>query len=225
MAKIKWEEPYYKYEITNRKITIDVTRSIPPFKKQVSGLSDVTSEFKKKGYKNILDFGAGKLRNTLYLLNQGFKVWSVEFQKAFDTPAAKEMLAEASKFKGFFFLEYPHEFLKFQEELDAGILINVINIVPERRERRKILRECAKRIKRGGLLLLMTQYGEPHYRPNMTTRRRLNDGWCYNLHRTYQTFNKEYKIPELRDLVQKHLYKEYQKIYVNHHRALLFERK
>jgi hypothetical protein len=99
-----------------------------------------------------------------------------------------------------------------------------VNIVPQPEDRKKILVECAKRLKRGGLLFWMTQYGEPHYRPGVTKRLSLNDGWCYNLHKTYQTFNREYKIPDIMELVPSSQYKEVRKVTAAHHRAFLFEK-
>lgn len=230
--KKKWDNPYYRYQITKRKlrVTIDVTGSIPNFEVQAPGVSDVAAEFEKRKLVNILDFGAGKLRNSLYLLNRNFRVWAVEFREAFDRQVAQQRLTQAQAMakralgKKFFYLEYPKDFLSFKKTLDAGLLINVVNVVPEQADRKMIIRECAKRIKKGGLLFVMTQYGEPHYRPGVTKRLSLKDGWCYGLHKKYQTFNREFSIPELKALVPKSLFTEVRKIAAPHHRAFLFER-
>jgi len=226
MDNQNWKSPYYKYIITKRKkkVTINVTSSIPSFNIPIKGLSDVVAEFKKRKFKTIIDFGAGKLRNTMYLLQENFKVYSVEFKEAFSTPNAKERLEEARSFKNFFFLKYPKDFLDFNKMADAIIMVNVVNIVPEESERKKILRECAIRLKHNGLLLLMTQYGEPHYRPGVTKRLKLNDGWIYGLNRTYQTFNREYSIPELKELVGIKYFVDFRKITSPHHRAFLFQK-
>jgi SAM-dependent methyltransferase len=236
--KKNWDDPYYKYVITKRKrsITIDVTKSIPSFKVPSPGVSDVVALFKKLNIKTVLDFGAGKLRNTLYLLHNEFKVWAVEFKEAFETFKGQERLKEAQAFnnpnppnvKSFFYLEYPKDFLNFKETIDAALLINVVNIVPEESDRKKILEELAKRIRSGGLLFIMTQYGEPHYKPGVTKRLRLNDGWCYGLHRNHQTFYKEYSIPEIKKFIPDIFFKkgeeDVRKISAPHHRAFLYER-
>src|SRR5258708_24881255 len=190
LRKNDWSDSLYRYVLPKRKGVIDVTGSIPVFENEVDGLSDVAAEFKRRDYHNICDFGAGKLRNSLYLLRKGFKVWSVEFAKAFDTEAGKKRFEKAQRFKGFFFLKYPEDFLAFRQNFDAVILVNVAHIVPLEGERKKILRECAQRLKKGGLLLWMSQYGEPHYEANVTPRFSIEDGWCYNLHRERQTFYK-----------------------------------
>jgi SAM-dependent methyltransferase len=224
--KIDWVDPYYKYGITKRRklIIIDVSASAPNFEVSVGGLSDVAAEFKNKKFSRILDFGAGKLRNTLFLLKENFKVWAVEFNETFETSLANRKLEEARKYRGFFYLKYPKDFLKFHKQLDAAILVNVINIVPKPSDRIKILTECAKRLRKNGLLLLMTQYGEPHYRPGVTNRLRLNDGWCYGLHRKYQTFYKEFTIPEIKSLVPANLFRLMKQITSPHHHAFLFQK-
>jgi SAM-dependent methyltransferase len=219
-----WETPYYKYKLAKRKIVVDVTASIPAFEVEIDGLSDVVAEFRRRNFTKILDFGAGKLRNSFYLLRRDFKVWAVEFKEAFDTPVAKRRLARAQKNKAFFLLWYPTEFLDFDGYVDAVILVNVANVVPEPSERRTILDECAARLKKGGLLLWMSQHGEPHYRPGVTQRLRLRDGWCYGLHRKYQSFYREFSIPEIQSLVPKSGFTELRKIVSNHNWAFLFER-
>lgn len=224
MNKKDWNDPYFKYKLPKRGIVIDVTASIPRFENEIDGLSDVVAEFDKRKFNKVCDFGAGKLRNCLYLLKKGFKVWAVEFEEAFDTPIAQKRREKALGYKGFFELKYPKEFLNFSEMFDAVIIVNVVNIVPEERHRKKILNECADRLKSGGLLLWMTQYGEPNYKPGATNRLRLNDGWCYNLHLKYQTFNRDYTPEQIKSFVPSSKYKLVGPITSNHHRAFLFER-
>lgn len=224
LPKRDWSDPYYRYVLPSRPGTIDVTGSIPNFDNEVDGLSDVVAEFRRRGFKRICDFGAGKLRNTLYLLRKGFKVWAVEFPKAFEPPGGKKQFDKARKYDGFFFLKYPEAFLAFREKVDAILLINVIHIVPLESERKKILRECRGRLKEGGLLFWMSVYGEPHYKPAVTKRLSVEDGWCYNLHKQHQTFYKEYKIPDVQALVTSAGYSLVRPIAANHHRAFLFQK-
>jgi SAM-dependent methyltransferase len=219
-----WKDPYYKYQLSTRKVVIDVTASIPNFPNEIDGLSDVTAEFERRNYKTVVDFGAGKLRNTLYLLRKKFEVCAVEFQEAYDTKAAEMRFKQAKAFTKFFFLEYPCDFLEYKGTFDAALLINVVNVVPEPGERKRMLVELRTRLKTGGLLLWMTQYGEPHYRPGVTKRLSLKDGWCYNLHKKYQTFNREFKLDEIQKLANSTGYREFRKITAAHHRAFLFEK-
>jgi 2-polyprenyl-3-methyl-5-hydroxy-6-metoxy-1,4-benzoquinol methylase len=228
MPKKDWDDPYFRYRIPKREIIVDVTASIPNFENEVDALGDVVAEFQRRKYNKICDFGAGKLRNTLFLLKKKFRVWAVEFEEAFDTPAAQKMRKKARDHGGFFELKYPREFLHFSETFDAVLLINVINIVPEKSHRVKILDECADRLKSGGLMFWMTQHGEPHYKAGVAKRLSLNDGWCYKLDKRYQSFYREYKIDEIFDIVPKSKYAPLEpnpKITSAHHRAFLFVRK
>ena len=224
-----WAQRLGSFHITNilwveGRFFVDVTASIPAFDVEIDGLSDVAAEFRSRQFTDILDFGAGKLRNAFYLNRKGFKVWAVEFKEAFDTPVAKKRLARAEKSKGLFILWYPRKFLEFKGFVDAVILVNVANVVPEPSDRKRILKECAARLRKGGLLLWMSQHGEPHYRPGVTARLRLNDGWCYGLHRRYQSFYREYQIPDIRALVPQFGFTELRKITSNHNWAFLFEK-
>jgi hypothetical protein len=60
---------------------MDVTESVPPFDSPKETLTSVLDQVLKILPKNsmILDFGAGKLRNTIYLLENGYNVRAVEF--------------------------------------------------------------------------------------------------------------------------------------------------
>jgi hypothetical protein len=61
-----------------RKVVVDVTASIPAFDVEIDELSDVAAEFRSRQFTDILDFGAGKLRNAFYLIRKGFKVWAMQ---------------------------------------------------------------------------------------------------------------------------------------------------
>jgi SAM-dependent methyltransferase len=222
--KRDWEDPYYRYTDGKAEITIDVTASIPTFTNPVDGLSDVVAQhFRRRHCTRILDFGAGKLRNTLYLLRKNYDVTAVEFGEAYDTPAAQKRMAQAKRFGGFRWM-LPKDFLEVNYTFDAAIIVNVVNVVPDNKDRRKILGECGGRLRPGGVLLVMTQYGEPRYEPAATKRKSLGKGWCYNLHKKHKTYNIEFSLPELRLLVPRRVLKEIGPISSNHHRALLFEK-
>ena len=69
-------------------IVVDVTKSAPPFSvpgKTLEGVmrTTIAATGVKKG-EAILDFGAGKLRNALFLLKSGYKVCAVEFKQLFE---------------------------------------------------------------------------------------------------------------------------------------------
>jgi hypothetical protein len=175
----------------------------------------------------VLDFGAGKLRNTIFLLSKrvGFRVWAVEYKDCFQTPAGQERQSQANRYKDFFFLEFPHKFFEWKIDVDAVLLVNVANVVPDEADRRIIIDECSKRLKPGGWFLWMSQYGEPHYKPGVTNRLKAPDGgWFYGLGRDHQVYNREFTIPEIKSYFSNQQYRELRKVSAPHHHAFLFEK-
>lgn len=223
-----WDKPLYEFQLPRRKIVVNVTRSCPTFSSPSPGVADVVAELHKSGRKRVLDFGAGKLRNTLYLLslNAGFQVWAVEFKDCFNTQAGELRLADARKYTKFFLKKWPDEFLESQFEVDAVFLINVPNVVPDEADRARIVSECTKRLRSGGWFLWMSQYGEPYYKPGVTRRLQAPDGgWFYNLQKKYQTYYREFSIPEIKGLFGSSQYREVRRINAAHHRAFLYEKR
>ena len=222
-----WELPLYEFNLPSRKIVVNVTRSCPSFSVPTPGISDVAATLSKEGYKRVLDFGAGKLRNTLFLLSRkaGFRVWAVEFSDCLETLAGQQRLAEAQNYKGFFLKHWPNEFLAADFEVDVVLLVNVANVVPDEADRKRIVSECTKRLRSGGWFLWMSQYGEPHYKPGVTRRLSSQDGgWFYSLDKEFQTYYKEFTIPEIKSYFDIKRYVELRKINAPHHRAFLFKK-
>ncbi|MGA2384566.1 MAG: class I SAM-dependent methyltransferase [Gemmatimonadales bacterium] len=214
-------------ELPSRKIVVNVTWSCPTFAVPTPGVPDVAAAFRQEGLRRILDFGAGKLRNTLFLLSlrRGFRVWAVEFEDCFQTKVGKARLAEARRHKGFFLKKWPYEFLHSRFEVDAVLLVNVANVVPHESERKRIVAECTRRLRKGGRLLWMSQYGEPYYKPGVTRRLQSSDGgWFYNLGKEFQTYYREFSIAEIRSHFDSRRYREIGKVSAPHHHAFLFEK-
>lgn len=208
-----WTSPIYQLNrplgITSGKkrsyeqIVIDVTNSAPPFPDpgktlgralgyaiRISGIS--TS-------KSILDFGAGKLRNALYLLRKGYKVCAVEFRQLFEKSEQAKKLLELSQRHGtrFSTLIYPHQFKSSRESHDFGLLINVLNIMPVPAERLLVLLYCHEKLKPNAHLLWYTQRGDPDYRKRMVGKYRLGDGYYVGRDSSYKTFYREFKVAEI----------------------------
>jgi 2-polyprenyl-3-methyl-5-hydroxy-6-metoxy-1,4-benzoquinol methylase len=223
-----WSDPYYKFSNANKlrsePITVDVTSSAGNFPDEIAGLADIITEFKDAGVTHICEVGAGKLRNTLFLLREKFAVTAVEHPQVFDRPQGKERFGRAKKYKRFVY-RTPAAFATCSEVYDAMLLINVINIVPDTRDRQRMIAACSTHIRKGGFLVWMTQYGEPHYRRGVATRMRICDGYCYNLSHEYQSFVKEFEIPEIRAMLPSSQYRELRQLNVRFNHAFLYERK
>ncbi len=162
-----WESPIYKFktEVNGRKqdIFIDLTGSAPNFTvpgKQLEGTLKVLLEGLDPEKTKILDFGAAKLRNTIYLLQQGYTVYSCEFDDLFKrSKQANDFLEKAKEYPNFHQLIFPHEFIDFNEQFDVVLLINVLNIMPVPIERYCVLTLCKEKMVEHGRLLWYTQHG------------------------------------------------------------------
>lgn len=106
-----WKSPVYQFVIPNKQgssskrmykqVLIDVTDSAPSFSEPKETLATVLDEvIKLAKNKPIIDFGAGKLRNTIYLLKKSKTVCPVEFKEMQKkTKQGREMYKEAEKYK------------------------------------------------------------------------------------------------------------------------------
>ena len=162
-----WESPVYRFEeevsekgkIVKKPFYINVTYSAPRNlddpKKALKGVFNKLTEGLDPEKTHILDIGAAKLRNTLWLLEKGFNVWAVEFPELRDRlKDAKEKweLAE-KKYKNFHKVTFPNDFIKLDKKFDIILLINEVNVMPIPLERFAMLSLCREKIKDNGMLL------------------------------------------------------------------------
>jgi hypothetical protein len=180
-----------------------VTNSAPPFpdpgKTLSRALNSAITISRTSTSKSILDFGAGKLRNALYLLRNGYKVCAVEYGQLFrKSDQAKKLWGLCQQHRSrFSTLIYPHQFRSSQQRHDLGLLINVLNIMPVPAERLLVLLYCHEKLKPNGHLLWYTQRGDPDYRKRMVSRYRLGDGYYVGRDVSYKTFYREFKVAEI----------------------------
>ena len=162
-----WESPIYKFQeekidkkgrIIQKPFYINVTYSAPRNLedpgKALKGVFDRITTGLKAEKINILDVGAAKLRNTLWLLSKGFNVWAVEFPELRDRlPDAKEKWELAETFNNFHNVTFPKDFITLDMKFDIILLINVINVMPIPKERYILISLCREKIKEKGMLL------------------------------------------------------------------------
>ncbi len=161
-----WESPIYKFEkevsekkkIIKKPFLINVTYSTPrnlydPGNALTEVFKKITED-KDPEKLHILDFGAGKLRNTLWLLKKGFTVHTVEFKELGDRLGdAKEKWKLAKTFLNFKPMVFPGDFIDHDEKFDIILLINVFNVMPIPKERFALLCLLRQKIKNKGTLL------------------------------------------------------------------------
>lgn len=104
--------------------------------------------FKKQSAWRVLDYGAGTLRNSVYLAQQGFHV------HAADLPEQLE------KLQGCAALRYVEQLLAVEElpasrlEVDLVLSTYVFNIIMSQADRREYLDNVVANLKPGGFLLM-----------------------------------------------------------------------
>ncbi len=195
MSKI-WSSPQYRFRVPAaedndmrlKEVVIDVTNSAPSFNepsRHLSYLLDQASRFLGGvKYPKILDVGAGKLRNTIYLLKNlpGSQLWAVEYQELREgSEQAQHMYNKAAQFGGRFKpVVFPCQFLKLTQQFDLAVVANVMGVMPIPAERLLLLQCCYTRLKNSAYLLWYSQHKEADYTPggsrcNDTTR--LGDGY------------------------------------------------
>jgi hypothetical protein len=201
-----WETPIYKFNAKEKgkkkTIYIDVTGSAPPFsvpgKQLESTFRNLLKGLSPKKTK-ILDFGAAKLRNTIYLLEEGYTVYSCEFQDLFKrSKQAAEYLAKAKKYNNFKQLIFPKEFIEFGGRFDVVLLINVLNIMPIALERLAVLALCREKIVSDGRLLWYTQHGAYSMERDAI---KVCDGIATGKGRKYMMFYRDFSRKDIHDML------------------------
>lgn len=202
-----WESSIYKFRVPAnaeeqqgdlKEIAIDVTLSAPPFPDPGDVLESAFGEMfdylgDKKKLK-ILDFGAAKLRNTVYLLKKGYQVQAVEFEKLLNEPGqAFEMREKAKEFKDKFGEPvFPDAFVNSKQRFDLVLLINVLSIMPVPAERLLVLQYCRERLKEGGHLFYYSMHGDKYYKAACTDDVRIGDGYYMNKGK-HKSFYREFE--------------------------------
>jgi SAM-dependent methyltransferase len=207
-----WDSPIYRFnrpagtlrgKQRYENIVIDVTRSAPPFSapgKTLTGVLAKAIKTARLAKENaVLDFGAGKLRNALHLLKQGYGVCAVEYEKLFhESPQAASARTAAERYRTRFCrLVYPNQFEASRQKFDLVLLINVLNVMPVPAERLLVLQQCRAKLRPGGHLLWYTQRGDADYADRLVPKYALGDGHYIGRNAKYKTFYREFTVSEI----------------------------
>jgi SAM-dependent methyltransferase len=235
-AHLIWKTPVYNFIIPDRvedtgkrrykEIWIDVTDSVPPFDSPKDTLSSVFDQVIDRLPKKstILDFGAGKLRNTIYFLKKGYNVRAVEFQKTqLGSTQAKEMHEKAQSYgEQFDKLVFPHEFFESKLKFNLVLLVNVANIMPVPSERLLVIQYCRDKLKKDGILLWYNQHRDPDYVARCVPEYAIGDGFYMKKDKRYQTFYRDFEIYEIDGMFLANGFRLKDRIEAGHNRARLY---
>ncbi len=212
-----WESPIYRFNVAAgidrdgkqlyKQVVVDVTRSAPSFdspgKTLAKALQQALALSGVRKNNVILDVGAGKLRNAIHLLNQGYRVCAVEYEQLFsDSKPAQTALARCERAtRRFSRLLFPHQFVDSRKKADLVLLINVLNVMPVHAERLKVLSLCHEQLRRNGHLFWYTQRGDRTYLPRMVPEYGVGDGYYIGRNARFKTFYREFTVGKIDEML------------------------
>lgn len=192
-------KPILRYK---QDIEINLCKSAPIQIKPIPIIDDLIKYWKSKGYKEIIDVGCGKLRNSLVLVNH-FYLWVCDFPEQLNNPSIKDRLAKLKKSPNFKGIVYPTEFKERRLKADAAFICFVIHTIPEKRLRIKLVKNTIKNLKPPYEIFIAVPYGERYYKRKMIDENRFNDGFLFNAGRGQKTFYREYSSAQIDEFMAK----------------------
>ena len=211
-----WESPVYRFRISEdtdneesedlKEIVIDVTLSAPSFQEPSDNLKYVLKEiFKSSSLKKIdtvLEFGAAKLKNIPFILEQGKKVCAVEFRELTENPITKGNIKKCEKYGGNFQkLIFPNPFISDTRKFDLVLLANVLPVMPVFAERMFTLQLLYDKIKEKKYLLWIAQKEGSYKKIRETGNNNCGDGIWMGTNRRLKTFYKYHHVDELDEMM------------------------
>lgn len=238
-----WQSPIYEFRVPagtddagNRlikEVVVDVTTSAPSFEDPGKTLGRILGEAfdylrveKRENVHRVLDFGAGKLRNTVYLLQNRYDVTAVEFRNlSTETDQGKRLLARAQRYrKHFKELVFPGAFTRSGSKFDVALLINVLNVMPVPTERLLVLQQCHEKLRKGGYLLWYTQYGDYDQNKRCTAENVLGDGYYIGKKTKFKSFYREFSAHEIDEMLISSGFALAKTFDVSHNQARLYRK-
>jgi hypothetical protein len=209
-----WETPIYRFRVpdgneeseTLKEVVIDVTDSAPRFPGPSDNLKQVlTRTFNAPGLEpieSVLEFGAGKLKNIPYLLEQGKSVCAVEFQELSKNPYVKKNLKKCRKYGNKFQeLVFPNPFLRDTRHFDLVLLANMIPVMPIPAERLFLFDLLHSRVNRGKYLLWYAQKEGSYKALREASKNDFGDGLWMGKGKYLKTFYRYHPKAELDELM------------------------
>ena len=209
-----WESPFYRFRYPKNpenedsdelyEIVIDVSLTPPSQAKPAQSLIRVLKNVFEtySTIQSVLDFGAGKLRVTPVLLEEGKETCAVEFEKTTQNLTAKTNFEKCRSYgERFKRLIFPHPFLDDTQKFDLIILINVLPFMPIFSERLFLLSSLNEKLKDNGLILWFAFKENREYKKASRSRKfKCGDGDWKRPNAKVKTFYKHHPTIELDEI-------------------------
>ncbi|MDE1855117.1 MAG: hypothetical protein KGH57_02235 [Candidatus Micrarchaeota archaeon] len=223
--------PLYKIEAqdggSSREITIDVTRSASSFPVLGEGLRKVLGTVLRDtrlGIKDVVEFGAGKLKNVPFILEMGKNVCAVEFEELNSNPIAQSNYTICRGYDGHFRRLDPEEFVKDSQKFDLALIINVIPTMPIASERDAALKLLNHKLRNGKFALWFALKGDDVYKERQELDKTCLDGVWLGEGKHLQTFYKNYTVDDVMSLMHNAGFMPFNRFHVETNHALLFRK-
>ena len=140
---------------------------------------------------NVLDYGAGKLRNSLFLSEQEINLYATDLDVQVLKWDKKEKI-------NFLFLD---DLKKYKNFFDVVLLTFVLNVIVEEKERIEILKNIKEILKKDGILIVETRTLQSFRKRHK--REKFKDGYVLKKQGFY-TFQKIFEKEEIEKLILDH---------------------
>jgi len=210
-----------------REIIIDVTRSASTFSTPGEGLKTVLGSILRNpslGIEDVVDFGAGKLKNVPFILEMGKNVCAVEFERLSFNPVTQSNYDLCGSYDGHFRRLSPDLFAEDVQRFDLALLINVIPTMPIRAERDSALKLIHDKLRDGKYALWFSLKGDDLYKSRMEAGKTCSDGIWLGENRNFQTFYKNYQPEEVIALMHSAGFVPFDRFHVETNHSLLFRK-
>ena len=170
--------------------------------------------FKQEDLNRIIEVGCGLLANTPHILNAFPFVVLLDTNKQYQR--VKNKLRELSgKYSSFNEFIDTGSFQSKRLQLDGAIIINVLHVLPETKERMELLKGVYRNLRKRGFIFIDVPSNETFYRNSVKTAKSYNDG--YIMHRGgYYTFYKNIRFEELKSYAEEAGFQFVRRIHLNH---------
>jgi len=210
-----WTTPVYRFRVPVdddpqstqlKEIVIDVTGSAPNFPGPSEGLKEVLrwvfESDSLKRIETVVEFGAGKLKNIPFILEEGKTVCAVEFKELSENRFTRQNLRTCANYGSKFQkLVFPNPFLSDRKRFDLALLLNVPPVMPVPAERLYLLDVLHGKLRDGKYLLWVAQK-EGAYKPiRKEGRNACGDGLWMGVGKFKKTFYRYHRVEELDELM------------------------
>ncbi|MCL5239265.1 MAG: hypothetical protein M1286_02215 [Candidatus Marsarchaeota archaeon] len=172
---------------------------------------------------DVVDFGAGKLKNDPFVLTMGKTLCAVEFDRLDSNPVTRSNYALCQRHDGAFRRLTPAQFKDDERRYDLAMLVNVIATMPYESERASVMGLLHDKLRDGKFALVFWLRDDDRYAKLRAQGRECRDGVWLGEGRSYQTFYRYYSPIEIIGMMHDAGFVPFNRFYTETNHAFLFQ--